>query len=342
MKPLASSVLRALAPGDFCSGEALARVLGMSRGSVWQAVRELEAAGVQIYKVRGRGYRLPQPLSLLDRESTLRELARDAGFFCIEILPCAGSTNTLLLQQAADGAASGSVIAAEWQTAGRGRMGRPWHAGIGNALTFSLLWRFGQGASALTGLSLAVGVAVLRALIELGVAGAGVKWPNDVLWKGRKLAGMLVEMQGDALGPSAAVIGIGLNVRLSQALRERIDQPAIDVETALGQAVDRNRLLARLLKSLREVLEEFARSGFAPFRGEWEAYHVLQGAAVTLTLPDGANATGYAQGVSEEGALLLATRSGVKRFYSGEVKLRPGSGVEDRGARVPAARRSAL
>jgi BirA family transcriptional regulator, biotin operon repressor / biotin---[acetyl-CoA-carboxylase] ligase len=340
MKPLAFSVLRALAPGDFCSGETLARTLGMSRGSVWHAVRELEAAGVQVYKVRGRGYRLPQPLSLLDRAGVLRELADDHSFFSVEIVPCASSTNTLLLQQAVNGSASGTVVAAEWQTAGRGRFGRVWHAGIGEALTFSLLWRFEQGASALAGLSLAAGMAVVRALRGLGIASAGVKWPNDVLWKGRKLAGILVEMQGDALGPSVAVIGIGLNVRMSRALQERIDQPAADLETAMEHMVDRNCLLARLLMALREVLMEFARTGFRPLQREWQSYHVLEDAAVRLTLPDGATVTGVAQGVSEEGALLLATRSGVKRFYSGEVSLRPAVGTEWGGSSLP--RRSSL
>ena len=187
-------------------------------------MRELDAAGLEIYRVRGRGYRLPQPLSLLDRAAVERYLGRHAARFTLEIVDSAGSTNTLLMERAQAGAPSATVIAAEWQTGGRGRRGRAWHAGIGEALTFSLLWRFTQGASFLAGLSLAVGVALARAIEKLGVADAGLKWPNDVLWRGQKLAGILIELQGDALGPSLAVMGIGVNVRLSDAVRSRIDQ----------------------------------------------------------------------------------------------------------------------
>lgn len=341
MRPFVFDVLRALAPGEFRSGESLARSLAMSRGSVWHAVRELEAAGLEIYKVRGRGYRLAEAVSLLDSDSVQTALVAEGHFFSVDIVPCAASTNTMMLHRAANGAPSGCVIATEWQTAGRGRLGRAWHAGIGNALTFSLLWRFEQGAAALAGLSLAAGVAVVRALKALGVTGAGVKWPNDVLWQGKKLAGILIEMQGDALGPSAVVIGIGLNVRLSAALHARIDQPAADVETALERNVDRNVLLAGLLKALRDVLLVFAESGFRPFQREWQSVHLLQGAPVTLTLPDGASTSGLAQGVTPEGALLLATGAGVKRFYSGEVSLRPAAGADPVRCAPAAPRRTA-
>lgn len=323
MKTWQFKVLRRLADGGFHSGEALGNALGMSRASVWLAVRELELAGLEVYKVRGRGYRLAQPLSLLDREAVLRELGDDAAHFTIEILDDVSSTNTLAMQRAEQGAPGALVVAAEQQEAGRGRMGRAWHAGVGGALTFSLLWRFTQGAGFLSGLSLAVGVALMRALKTLGIAEAGLKWPNDVLWRGGKLAGILIEMHGDMLGPSAAVIGIGVNVRLSNAVRGRIDQAAADLETASGRPLDRNRLLALLLKELRQVLEAFARGGLAPFREEWRGYHVHQDKAVTLILPDARQERGWARGVAEDGALLIETEAGMRRYHSGEISLRP-------------------
>ena len=219
-------------------------------------------------------------------------------------------------------APGGSVIAAEWQTEGRGRRGRVWHATPGASLTFSLLWRFQQGAAALSGLSLAVGVAVARTLARLGVEGVGLKWPNDVMWHGCKLAGMLIEMQGEVTGPSAAVIGLGMNCRLPDALRDRIDQPVTDLAQIAGAAIDRNRLLAMLLIDLDRVLENFARAGFAPLRAEWQAQHVYQGRPVRLTLPDAGIIDGVASGVDEDGALLLETAGGVRRIHSGEVSLR--------------------
>lgn len=322
MKDLTFRVLRQLADGDFHSGEDLARALGMSRASVWHAVRALRENGFDVYSVRGRGYRLVTPVSLLDRESVLRGLGREAAHFALEILDEAASTNTLLTARAQAGAPGGAVIAAEWQTAGRGRMGREWHAGIGGALTFSLLWRFSQGAGFLSGLSLAAGVAVMRALQALGISDAGLKWPNDVVWRGGKLAGILIEMQGEMLGPSAAVIGIGLNVRVADAVRDRIDQAVSDLESACGRTLDRNAVLASILVELHHALEIFARDGLAPFRDEWQRHHVHQDKTVTLLLPGARREQGVARGVAEDGALLIETRAGLQRCHSGEVSLR--------------------
>ena len=322
MKTLASSVLKRLADGEFHSGEALARSLAVSRASVWHAIRELETAGLEIYKVHGRGYRLEQPLALLDRASIERQLGADAGRFALDIRDSVDSTNTRLLELAAAGAASGAVLAAEWQPGGRGRLGRVWHAGMGEALTFSLLWRFTRGAGALSGLSLAVGSALAGALEGEGAAAIGLKWPNDLLWRGRKLAGILIELAGDALGPTAAVIGVGVNVRLSDATRARIGQPAADLETACGAAPDRNRLLARALSGLAATLDIFGREGFAPLRAEWQRRHAHQGKRVTLIFPDGSRQAGRAAGVAEDGSFLLETRAGTKRYHSGEISLR--------------------
>jgi BirA family biotin operon repressor/biotin-[acetyl-CoA-carboxylase] ligase len=311
-----------LADGEFRSGETMARVLGVSRATVWNALHSLDACGIEIFKVRGRGYRLAEPLAWLDKDLVCGALGPAAPRFSIEVCDRVDSTNTQLMRRIPTGAASGEVIAAEWQTDGRGRRGRAWHALPGAALTFSLLWRFEQGAGFLTGLSLAVGVAVMRALANQGVRDAGLKWPNDVLWRGRKLAGILIEMQGDMLGPSAAVVGVGLNCRMPAALLERIDQPAVDLATASGSVPDRNRLLAALLIELDCVLTLFAREGFTPFREEWQRHDVYCNQRVKLTLPDGSVVNGTARGVAENGALLLATKAGTLRFHSGDVSLR--------------------
>jgi BirA family transcriptional regulator, biotin operon repressor / biotin---[acetyl-CoA-carboxylase] ligase len=325
MKALTSSVLRRLADGEFHSGEALARSLDFSRASVWNAIRDLEAAGIEVYKVHGRGYRLPYPITLLDRAAIEHSLGEHAPRFTLDVRDTVASTNTALLERAAAGAPGGTVLAAEWQSDGRGRLGRTWHAGVGEALTFSLLWRFTRGAGALAGLSLAVGVAIARAVAAAGVAGVALKWPNDVLWRDGKLAGILTELVGDALGPTVAVIGIGLNVRLSQATRAHIGQAAADLETACGAVPDRNGLLARLLIELGPALEKFERDGFVPLRAEWQQLHALQGRRVTLALPDGTRRTGSARGVAEDGSFLLETRAGMERFHSAEVTLRPAS-----------------
>jgi BirA family biotin operon repressor/biotin-[acetyl-CoA-carboxylase] ligase len=322
MPSLQFVALRMLADGRFRSGEDIARAAGVSRGSVWLAVRELERAGLEIHKVRGRGYRLSQPVSVLDAAQIAQHLGSAARQFVLELVDCVDSTNTLLMQRANGGAPSATVVAAENQSAGRGRMGRVWHADMGGALTFSLLWRFERGAGALAGLSLAVGVALARVFETLGAARAMLKWPNDVVWRGSKLAGILIEMQGDALGPSLAVIGIGINVRLSEAVRKRVDQPSTDLETACGKPLDRNEVLARLLAELHRVLEGFARDGFGAFHGEWQRRHAYQGRAVKLALPDGRVESGVARGVADDGALLVETATVLRRYHTGEISLR--------------------
>jgi BirA family biotin operon repressor/biotin-[acetyl-CoA-carboxylase] ligase len=322
MTPLSFTLLRLLADGDFHSGAALARTLQVSRGTVWNAVRVLEAADLAVYKVRGRGYKLAEPVSLLDARSAARFAGADAGRLSIELVDVVGSTNSELMKRSASDAAAGSVLAAEWQHSGRGRMGRSWQAGVGRALAFSLRWRYPQGAGALAGLSLAVGIAVIRAMRELGAAEAQLKWPNDVLWRGSKLAGILVELHGDALGPSTVVIGIGANVRLSPAMRARIDQPAADLESACERTLDRSEVLGAMLRHLVQVLDAFGESGFAPLREEWERHHAHQGLEVVVTLPGGQTDHGVAQGIADDGALLFRSGRATRRLHSAEISVR--------------------
>jgi BirA family biotin operon repressor/biotin-[acetyl-CoA-carboxylase] ligase len=322
MYDLSFRVLRLLADGEFHSGAAIARALGVSRGTVWNAVHALEDAGVTVYKVHGRGYKLAEAISLLDPRAVERGLGALAARYTLEVVDVAESTNTLLMQGAAAGARDGTVIACEWQRAGRGRMGRAWHAGIGGALTFSVLWRAKQAAAGLGGLSLAVGLALVRAFSALGARETQLKWPNDVLWRGAKLAGILVEMQGDALGPSAIVIGIGVNVRLSSDVRTLIDQAATDLESACGGKLERSAVLAAILANLARVLDTFSEAGFAPLRREWERAHIHQSRPVVISLPTGAVENGVAQGVADDGALLFRTGTVIRRLHSGEVSLR--------------------
>jgi len=223
---------------------------------------------------------------------------------------------------------NGSVLAVEWQSGGRGRLGRSWHSGLGNALTFSLLWRFECGLSGLSGLSLATGVALIRALHGMGISGAGLKWPNDVLGAGGKIAGILIEAQGEMLGPSAVVIGIGINLTLPQQLRPRIDQPVSALSQLASVLPGRNLLLASVLYELASVLRQFSAEGFASLREEWENYHLYQNQEVQLSLPDGNIMQGVVRGVNRDGALLVEVKSAAGKppemriFHAGEISLR--------------------
>jgi BirA family biotin operon repressor/biotin-[acetyl-CoA-carboxylase] ligase len=321
-KPLTFALLRLLADGEFHSGEEMAHRFELSRASVHNALQDVARYGITLHSVRGRGYQLAQPLYWLDATQIAQHTGEARDSLHLEILDHVPSSNKLLLQRATEGAASGTVLAVEWQSAGRGRLGRTWHSGLGDALTFSLLWRFECGLAALSGLSLGVGVALVRALHEQGVQNIGLKWPNDVLVNEGKLAGILLEAQGDMLGPSAVVIGIGLNLSLPSGARSHIEQAVSDLEECGVPLQQRNRVMGLLLKHLVAVMREFAANGFAPLRAEWENDHLFHHRQAKLLLPDGTKIEGKVHGVTAEGALRLETAHGMQVFNAGEVSLR--------------------
>lgn len=312
-------LLRLLADGESHSGESLGEGLGAPPAAVLEHVRALNALGLRVQDLPGRAYRLAQPIDLLDREALARMLQADSTGVSVEIVDECPSTNGVLMERARDGAPHASVLACERQTAGRGRRGKPWHSGIGTDLTFSLLWRFEQGAGALSGLSLAVGVALARALARFGHADVQLKWPNDLMLRGRKLGGILIEVAGGR--PSAVVIGVGLNVRWCAARAAEVDQPATALSEEGGSVPSRTALLAAALAELGTALGEFARGGFASFRAEWLGRHAWQGRRVTLRIAEREVAEGEAVGVGEDGALLLRSARGVQPFHSGELRL---------------------
>lgn len=318
MSALAFAVLRQLADGRFHSGEDMAQVLGCSRTLVWQAVHKLESDfGITVFSVRGQGYRLPQPFELLDVSGVRAGFNEQAAnVWTLALADEIDSSNTQLMMRAGQGAPHGLVLAAERQTAGRGRLGRRWQMPLGAGLTFSVLWRFERGLGGLAGLSLAVGVAMVRALRSFDVP-VQLKWPNDVLLDGRKLAGILIELSGDALGPAAVVIGIGLNM----ASPGEVDQPVANLAAA-GYKVGRNALLAELLNQLADVLATFDREGFAAFHAEWTQSAAFLQQPVMLRFSHGEPVAGTALGVDPHGALLVETEGSVRVFHVGEVSLR--------------------
>jgi BirA family biotin operon repressor/biotin-[acetyl-CoA-carboxylase] ligase len=259
---------------------------------------------------------------LLDEQAVLSSIGDQRAWFKLEVHDYLESTNTFMMKKLSSGQAHASCVAANLQTNGRGRRGRTWQAGLGASLTFSLLWRFQCSASALSGLSLAVGVALIRALHGFGVTQAQLKWPNDVLIGREKLAGILIELQGDMEGPSAAVIGIGINLNLPEKIKQKIDQPAIDLASVAAQTINPNELLGALLKHLAEVLSHFEQQGFTAIRDEWTKHHAYHQQAVKMLHPDGRETVGTVTNVADDGVLLINTAQGEQRFTSGEISLR--------------------
>ncbi|QJD30227.1 biotin--[acetyl-CoA-carboxylase] ligase [Methylococcus geothermalis] len=324
LSPASRNLLALLADGGFHSGEAIAASTGSSRAGIWKRIEELRALGVEVHAVPGTGYRLARPLELLDRDAIASALTGAAAesFGGLEIHFQLDSTNSHLMRRAAHGAPTGTVCLAERQTAGKGRIGRDWVSPLSGNVYLSLLWRFGRAG--FSGLSLAVGVAVVRALRAQGIADPALKWPNDILWSRRKLGGILIEVTGEANGQYAVVIGIGLNVNLPDRHGENIDQDWIDLARIPGGAgVSRNRLVAGMLNALAPMLADYESTGLAPYLDEWRRYHGFDGAMATVQQGDWAR-TGRIVGVSAEGLLILECEDGkVRQFASGDVRVRP-------------------
>lgn len=319
----AQQLLTLLAGGEAMSGEGLAEHFGVTRAAIWKQIEALRSRGVPIEARGTAGYKLPWPVQMLDagtiRAAVPAPLRKRLG--ALELAWEIDSTSSEL-QRRLPGAPDLSVVMAETQSAGRGRRGRTWLSPPGLNLYLSCLKRFDAGFAALTGLSLAVGVILMRALETLGMAGAGLKWPNDVLTPEGKLAGILVELSGEYQGPCAAVIGIGLNLRLTDALRGQAGQPVCDLASlAGGTPPDRNRVAAAVIAALVEGLEQFEREGFGGFLDDYARHDLLRGVPLRV---HGAQAQwdGVGEGVDARGALLLRTPAGLQPFDSADVSVR--------------------
>jgi BirA family biotin operon repressor/biotin-[acetyl-CoA-carboxylase] ligase len=324
MSALTFQALRRLADGRFHSGAEVARELGRSRATLSEALKLAPRLGIELFSVRGKGYKLATPIEFIDVARVKSAMGAAAKRVSLEVVDEIDSTSTRLMERASGGAPSGTCLVAEWQSAGRGRRGRTWVASLGGSLTFSLLWRFERGAGHLGGLSLAVGVAVAKALAACGVERAQVKWPNDVVCDFRKIAGILVETAGEMQGPSVAVVGVGVNYRLGERVLDRIDQPVTDVAQCSGSPPARGELLARLLAEMCATLEAFDRHGFPALRDAWRALHAYDGRRVRVMPGRDAAFDAEVVDVGADGVLVVRRPEGqLVSLASAEISLRP-------------------
>ncbi len=322
MTDKAFDLLARLNDGHAHSGEDLAEFFHITRAAVWSRIQRLQSLGLDIFAVSGKGYRLSSPFELLDPEAiragipaAYRHVLRDVS--CVQVTD---STNQQLLLDATRQNIHGHVLCAEYQTAGRGRRGDAWIAPPGSGLCLSLGWRFEVPPNTMSALSLAIGVAVARTATALGVDELALKWPNDVLYRGRKLAGILIEMRGEYGGPNTVVIGIGLNTHISPRIRATITQPVADLSEALAEPAGRNLVASRLIQELLMALGDFSSNGFAPFTADWRLYDGLAGRRVQLDLPD-RKITGLAHGVDPQGMLIIEHQGRREKFLSGHVRI---------------------
>lgn len=310
-----------LADGEYYSGEYLGERLGISRAAVWKQIKKIsEDKNLNIESLKGKGYRLAQALNLLSAEQIKSHFPQYEGV--IEILDTIDSTNTylnkLVAKQALD---SGYIVLAEQQLAGRGRRGKAWFSPQYSNVYMSLFWRFSAGLSALEGLSLVVGISVIEALHELFAIPLKLKWPNDILYQNKKLGGILLELGGDPNGECHVIIGIGINANIQDGTETGIDQPWTSLRHLQGRLLDRNLVVAAVLKRLLINLPLFEANGFAAFAEQWACYDAFYDRDVVLHVGDKME-FGVAKGVNAQGYIQLQTVNGLQLHNSGEVSLR--------------------
>ena len=313
------ALLKLLEDGQFHSGEELGAKLGVSRAAVWKQLRALEVElSVPLHSVKGKGYRLAEPIRLLD-SAVLNAPGLEPAWGA-HVLATVDSTNAEAQRLLVGGTSGTFYVVSEQQTSGRGRRGREWISPFGLNLYYSLAVPVGGGVRQLEGLSLVVALALLRVVKALGVEAAGLKWPNDILVNNKKLSGILLELSGDPADLCHVVIGIGLNVNMLMA-DDAITQPWISLRQELGRVIDRNELVLSLNEHLAHYLDVQMQHGFTALRSEWEVNHLWQGRQVAITA--GAEpVVGRVLGVDDAGAVRLAVDGVERSFSGGELSLR--------------------
>ena len=319
MRDTCLRIVDLLSDGEFVSGAVLGQVLGVSRTTVWKHLTNLESWGVPIEKLKGRGYRITGGMELLDDQKILAGTPKAARQLLgdILVLDTTDSTNNVVRAEIEKDSPQGFVCFAERQSGGRGRHGRQWLSPFGRNLYMSLSWHFEEGAAALEGLSLAVGVGVARVVECLGVSNVALKWPNDILLDQKKVGGVLLEMMGDPVGRCQVIVGVGINLGMTEGAA--IDQPWADLHSQAR--ISRNQLASALLSELLPMLEAYSDTGFKPHHAQWESFDAHKDSPIKLITPR-MTVRGLGRGVTATGAIQIEIDGVIKAYSGGEISLR--------------------
>jgi BirA family biotin operon repressor/biotin-[acetyl-CoA-carboxylase] ligase len=306
--------------GEYVSGEVISRKLNVSRTAVWKQVRKLEAEGYLIEAVPRRGYRLTSKPSRLSVHELLPKLNTRRFGRNLKLLDSVPSTQDELRRLAEQGAEEGTLVIAEQQTSGRGRMGRTWVSPSGKGIWMSLLLRPPVPLPLTPQLTLLAAVALSRAITRIVPVTIGIKWPNDLLVNGRKISGILLESAAEDERLRYVVVGLGVSVNLDpEDYPEELLVKAVSLKMASGNFVNRSELIASILQEFEQLYELYLEQGFAPIRALWEAHAVTLNKQTSLYTPQG-HVEGIPRGLDEMGGLQVELEDGSFRtIYSGEV-----------------------
>lgn len=318
---LRTALLQRLNDGEFHSGQILASDFALSRTAIANHIEALKQIGVDVFSVKGKGYKVARPIELLNLGKICEYQNDNRHANRIHISNIVGSTNDLIKRMITSDikVERGTCCLAEAQTNGRGRRGKSWVSPFGCSIYLSMLWKFASVYQALAGLSIMVGVSVSKSLMRLGIDDTQLKWPNDVYHQNKKLAGVLIELEGQVGAQTNAIIGIGLNYHLPQDI-QGIDQAFTDIHHT-GVTVSRNQLVACIIEDLWHNLTLFENDGLSNFLDDWHKRDWLLNKAITVH--NGSNAVhGVSKGIDKDGALLLQQNGSVQAFHGGEISVR--------------------
>lgn len=300
---------------NYHNGDSIGSKLGITRSAVWKSIKKLEEYGIEISSIKNKGYQLKEPLLLIDKVKIENEIANPN--IEVQVFENIDSTNNYLKKTLNPD--KRKVCFAETQTGGRGRMGRFWHSPFGQNIYMSYSYPFKKDVSELNGLSLAVGIACLNAIKEIGItAPIMLKWPNDGMYMGQKFMGNLIELHSESYGQSIATIGIGINVNMLLD-SEVITQAWTSLKKITGEFVNRNHLCIALIHNLNATLEQFSKYGLREFLSQWQQLDFLYNQEIKL---NNGEYSGIAKGINEQGNLLLQLKNGqIQAFSSGEASI---------------------
>ncbi|MCC5791672.1 MAG: biotin--[acetyl-CoA-carboxylase] ligase [Legionellaceae bacterium] len=317
-------ILQLLGETQHLSGTQLAARLGISRTAVWKQIQKLNSLGIAITRQNRQGYRLPEPLILLDATSIRRKLSPEwLAVNPVLYLPSIVDSTNLFLKDA-DKQLPWAICCSEQQLAGRGRLGRPWNSPFGHNIYCSVNWRYEGSLHQLSGLSLAVSLALHQALsawVQPEVL--QIKWPNDLLWQGKKIAGILIEISAEPHGGAQVIIGFGININTHTPTYPLSDAPHCSLRDIKPQYFDRNPIVAQCLNQLYRLLSQFEQQGLNDWLPAWQQHDALYGKAVTIYQQQ-QQIEGIARGISPTGNLLLEIPSGqTVEITVGDASLKP-------------------
>lgn len=318
-------LIEKLADGQFHSGQHLADDLGVSRTAINKHIGKLEQLQLDIFRVHGKGYRLAKPLQLLRYEKLLHDIHDQQAKLYLKRVTSSthDDLKQLLYDAPATTLSAGTCVLAEMQTEGRGRRGRTWSSPFGSNLYASFFWPLEDGLNSALGLSVAVGIRLAEILEKAGIGGVSVKWPNDVYIQQEKVAGILVELEGQSTGAGRAFIGIGLNLQMPAQSAAQITQPFTDVQKHLSEPIDRHHWATQIINGMRDALSDFSRHGLTELVPVWRRLDHFYGQPIRIILGQHEQ-IGIGQGIDSHGALLVRQDNGLKRYFGGEISIRSG------------------